>query len=155
MNGSSHKYYFNKLSEVQPNILSKVIAIDAALFPQPWTEKQWLESLSFQNYFLSLTFINNEMVAFSLYYLLKDDAFSHLYKIIVLPAQRGCGIAQTHLNHDIRELKASSITKVYLEVETTNEPAIRAYVKNGFQKIVTKKHFYGHEKHAGAMSLEL
>ena len=64
-----------------------------------------------------------------------DRAF--IYAFGVLPEYRRRGIARRTLASLVADLQAEGITRIGLEVETTNEPAIALYLTSGFSPITT------------------
>lgn len=58
---------------------------------------------------------------------------------VVKEEYRGCGIAQKLLDYLISSIKGDNIS---LEVKCNNERAINFYLKNGFEKVSTRKNYY-------------
>lgn len=68
---------------------------------------------------------------------------------------RGKGFATRLIDKLITELKNRGITKVFLEVEQDNVPAIALYVKAGFIRYGYRRDYYGAGKDAVLMSLDI
>ena len=65
------------------------------------------------------------------------------------------GIATKIMDKLLSDLKVSGVTKVFLEVSSTNEPAIRLYEKVGFVKYGSRKDYYGAGDDALLLKIEL
>jgi ribosomal-protein-alanine N-acetyltransferase len=70
---------------------------------------------------------NNKIIGYILW--LKRKSYFRLYSICVSEAYRGKGIAQELLSYSFESLQSKKYT---LEVKTTNNNAIKIYMKNGF-----------------------
>lgn len=68
---------------------------------------------------------------------------------------RGRGFATKIMAALISELKKREITKVFLEVEHDNMPALALYEKTGFVRYGYRRGYYGTGKDAVLMSLDL
>jgi ribosomal protein S18 acetylase RimI-like enzyme len=85
----------------------------------------------------------------------EDRAF--IYAFGVLPEYRRHGIARQTLALLVKDLQAEGITRIGLEVETTNNPAIALYLSCGFSLITTYGYYRmrlrgglpGHSLHIG------
>lgn len=84
---------------------------------------------------------NGNIVGYiSIYYFL-DEA--NLQKIAVLESFRRKGVATQLIAFAEKELKSKNIATFYLEVNEHNLIAINVYEKLGFEKISTRKNYYG------------
>jgi ribosomal protein S18 acetylase RimI-like enzyme len=72
-------------------------------------------------------------------YLEEDRAL--IYAFGVLPEYRHRGIARQTLALLVKDLQAEGITRIGLEVETTNKPAIALYRTCGFSTITTYEYY--------------
>ena len=78
----------------------------------------------------------------SIYYFL-DEA--NLQKIAVLDSYRRKGIATQLIENVEKELLANNVETFYLEVNEHNLIAISVYEKLGFEKLSTRKNYYGND----------
>lgn len=78
----------------------------------------------------------------SIYYFL-DEA--NLQKVVVNESYRRKGIATELINHAIDYLKSQNVSKFYLEVNEKNLVAIKVYEKLGFNRVSTRKNYYGED----------
>ncbi len=117
-----------------------------------------LEMLSFSNpyslttiqYDLSsdkvavFVYIKNDVIVgyISIYYFMGE---ANLQKVVVAESERRQGIATCLIEYAIDFLKNQNIEKFYLEVNEHNVIAISVYEKLGFERISTRKNYYGSE----------
>lgn len=67
----------------------------------------------------------------------------YIMTLTVLPAYRRRGIATMLLNHIISIAKSnSSLSEVYLHVQTSNEDAMNFYKKHGFENVGIIENYY-------------
>lgn len=78
-----------------------------------------------------------------------------LYSIALHPKTRGQGLGETLARAIIHHLRAERCTRIYLEVRTTNEPAINLYRRLGFNIVRTMPDYYNIDVHAYSMRLDL
>lgn len=69
---------------------------------------------------------------------------TELLRIVVAPEQRRRGIGRALLEQGLGCAKThAGASRVLLEVERTNKPAVRMYEKAGFREISRRKDYYG------------
>lgn len=74
-----------------------------------------------------------------------EDSLCHVASIAVKPTYRRIGVGSTLLDHVLSECKRLGAKRAYLEVEVSNEPALRMYLKAGFRVIGVVRGYYGSE----------
>ena len=60
----------------------------------------------------------------------------------VQPRQRGYGVGKLLLDAALRHLYAERVTEVFLEVDPTNEPALKLYRRAGFVSVGERPEYY-------------
>lgn len=86
---------------------------------------------------------NEKIVGYiSCYYFLEE---ANLQKIAVIEDERRNGIATKLIEYASDYLKSNNVETFYLEVNENNEIAIKVYEKLGFNKISTRKNYYGND----------
>jgi len=90
--------------------------------------------------------INNDVVGYAGLQLLVDHA--DITAIAVSKNHLKKGIATLLLNKLIEKCKGLHMDKMFLEVRTSNTPAINLYEKLGFKKISTRKNYYENNEDA-------
>jgi ribosomal protein S18 acetylase RimI-like enzyme len=73
----------------------------------------------------------------------RGTAFGRIYTIAVDPATRGQGIGRELLADAMAQLVAAGVKRVVLEVERTNQAAVRLYERSGFSPVAVLADFYG------------
>lgn len=70
------------------------------------------------------------------------DQEAELLRITVLGTRRKNGVASALLAHLIRQLVASGVATLFLEVRAHNHPALQFYRKHGFIEIGLRRKYY-------------
>lgn len=78
-----------------------------------------------------------------------------LGSLAVHPSRRRQRLADQLLRAAMGHFTAQGIEAVELEVETTNEPALALYGREGFRIVRRLDHYYGRGRHAYRMRVEL
>lgn len=143
-------------SHFRPNglLVEEFYRLDQDFFPNPWSLDQW-QQIDWGRHILGTILEEGELIGFCLASLPSDKEAAHLYKILTHRDFRYQGIGSRILGDLIERLKENEISAIYLEVESSNEGAISLYEKLGFKKLHLAKNFYGTERHAFKMLLDL
>lgn len=130
----------------------QLIDFDQLHSHKAWSPKAWQAVFEVQKqYILSLLLGNKgKIVAMALFYSIDDAQELHLLKIAVGPAYRGAHLARKLLLKSLEKLNRDT-SEIYLEVESTNYPAIALYQALGLKTLCRKKNFYGHMRDGLAM----
>lgn len=75
--------------------------------------------------------------------------------IVVKKSFRNNGVGNVLLTELIKLAKINNKDKIILEVNNTNEPAIKLYEKNGFKNIGFRKKYYNNTDDANIMALQI
>ncbi len=67
---------------------------------------------------------------------------AEILRVGVAPAERRRGVADALVSAFLSDAGKSGVTRVYLEVRTDNDPAVRLYRKNGFRDLSRRKNYY-------------
>jgi ribosomal-protein-alanine N-acetyltransferase len=146
------EYLINR-GQISGPLFVELIDLDKILFPNPWSEKGWEDFLKNTDEFLISTMFNaRELVGFAMFARNNADSFAHLLKIIIHNNHRGQGLGKELLSGSINYLQQNKIGQYFLEVECTNESAIKLYTSLGFSIIHKKRHFYGVHRDAYIMT---
>lgn len=70
---------------------------------------------------------------------------AHIMNIAVDPAYRRLGIGTGLVNNMISRIRNAGLSKIHLEVRTSNTTAVTFYKKIGFTTVSTVMGFYGNE----------
>ena len=124
--------------------LEAILEIEQNSFRWPWSRISFKSELQRQNAFNYVVKTNNDathpqVVAYVILRLIVDEL--HILKIAVTPPWRGQGIATWLLNQCFKRGAKRGAKSIYLEVRTSNIPAVGLYQKLGF-KVITKRPRY-------------
>ncbi len=128
------------------------------LFPySPWSTAQFKEEFVGipTTRFMSVAEDGNTIVGYCGVFVPAPGIEADILTVAVLPAYRRQGIAKEFM----RQIEAYAVEKeasaMMLEVELTNESAIRLYESLGYMKISVRMDYYGPGKDAHVMRKEL
>lgn len=121
--------------------LDRVIEIETACFPRPWSKSLFLSELAMpatRAYFIAR--LGPEIVGFGGMMMAGDEC--HITNISVDPAWQGRGIAK----HILLAVNDEAITRgarsITLEVREGNEAGRRLYERFGFKAVGVRKNYY-------------
>ncbi|MGO8792780.1 MAG: ribosomal protein S18-alanine N-acetyltransferase [Terriglobia bacterium] len=83
-----------------------------------------------------------QVTGFAAFHRVMDEA--EVRNIAVAPAHQRSGVAQALLTEGVRALKESGVSKVFLEVRASNQPALAFYRAAGF-RLLHLRHDYYHD----------
>jgi ribosomal-protein-alanine N-acetyltransferase len=128
------------------------------LFPySPWSTAQFKEEFAGipTTRYMSVAEDGNTIVGYCGVFVPAPGIEADILTVAVLPAYRRQGIAKEF----IRQIEAYAVERqasaMMLEVELTNESAIRLYESLGYMKISVRMDYYGPGKDAHVMRKEL
>lgn len=81
-----------------------------------------------------------ELLGFSVAYHLDEEA--ELWNLAVAPRFRRQGIARSLLREACRRLAGAGVQRFFLEVRSSNAPALELYHALGFMPLLTRKGYY-------------
>lgn len=120
-----------------------LMAIENTCFSKPYSYDTFLSDMQGDKVTFFVEEQNEEIVGFISLYVFLDEA--NLQQIAVVPKCRRKGYAENLIEYAKHFLKDKGVKKFYLEVNENNNIAIKVYEKVGFQKVVTRKNYYGNE----------
>ena len=132
------------VQEFTKSLCSELYLMDFEHFSVPWTKNNWNDLINTydNNYKIFLILDYNKIVGFSLFKLSQYEKLAHLLKIILIEKYQGKNLGSFLLSHSLEMLSVQEYSKIYLEVETTNTPAISLYYKLGFSKSHQINNYY-------------
>ena len=109
-------------------------------------------SLFLNNYLYSVFCLSEEETSEISGYAVFYDTFDSidLFEIAVLKEKQGKGYGNMLLNYTA-DIFCKNGRKIFLEVNESNEKAIKLYKKNGFEEISVRKNYYGNNQNAVIM----
>jgi ribosomal-protein-alanine N-acetyltransferase len=138
---------------------SYLAAIHATAFTKPWSALEFERLLAERSVIGDGLFLGRatKPVGFVLSRIVLDEA--EILTVAIAPEARRKGYARPLLSRHLDELSRRGVSKVHLEVEEENAPAIALYRRCGFQEVGRREGYYlkpdGTRVSALAMTLSL
>ena len=137
-----------------PSDVDLIMSLERSSLDLPWSRDAVMRLLTSSDNVLLISFA---AVCPSVGYVgvtgVMDEA--EIGNLVVVPDQRGKGAGTALMEFVIEELRRRSVSVVFLEVESSNVPAIALYEKLGFERYGMRDGYYGPGKDALLMRLEL
>lgn len=124
---------------MRPEDLAVCAAIEQHA-PDPWTETQMAEELSFEGARLFVVRRGDVIAGLAAFQLAADEA--SLNTVTIDPAFRRQGAARALLCGALEALKAEGAAMCFLEVRSQNAPALALYDALGFSRAGLRKRFF-------------
>lgn len=122
--------------------ISSVVKIESEVFSAPWSEQAFMDALSMEYAHFYVAVEKEAVAGYCGIYLAADEG--EITNIAVASGWRRQKIAQRLLQKVMEEAHGRGIQRIFLEVRSRNEPAIRLYRKNGFGSVSIRKNYYQH-----------
>src|SRR6266404_6685446 len=132
-------------TEMRPQDLRQVLAIERSSFDNPWSSALFLQELRIP--FSRILVVrppggaDEPVVGYLCRWFVADEI--HVLNIAVHPAHRGRGIGAILLGEALREARAGHAEAVTLEVRRSNEAARRLYASFEFEEVGVRRNYYG------------
>lgn len=132
--------------------LAQILALEQASFAEPerWSERSWQGELLGQGRTTLLARAQHLLGAVALQ---TTDRTADLLRLLVAPEHRRRGVAVQLVRAGLDAVRHAGATRVLLEVEITNDPAIRLYQRVGFEQLAARQDYYGPGRHALILKL--
>lgn len=123
--------------------LARVMEIETAIYPFPWTRGNFSDSLK-AGYdawvFEAADDAAGAMLGYAVVMWLPDEV--HLLNISVDAARQGRGVGRTMLDWLCADAGARGARSMLLEVRPSNLPARRLYASSGFDQVGLRRGYY-------------
>lgn len=116
-----------------------VAAQDAELYPFPWSEGNFADSI-IAGYACWVMLDGAERVGYGVLMMVIDEA--HILNISVVASRQRGGLGRRLLGHLADVARAGGARRLLLEVRPSNTPALALYEWAGFQTIGRRKGYY-------------
>jgi ribosomal-protein-alanine N-acetyltransferase len=130
-----------------------VMNLEQGSIIHPWTENDIKTLITDMNKRCIVADLDGEIVCYVGAESVLDEC--NIGNIVTAKEHRGNGYATTVLGVLLNLLRQNGVSKVFLEVEDGNEPAISLYKKHGFAQYGYRRDYYGQGKDAILMSKDL
>ena len=129
----------NELRQMTEDDLAKVLEIELATYPFPWTRGIFRDCLEV-GYSCWVYEINNEIVAYGIMSMGGGEA--HILTLVVRDNQRNQGLGQMIMRHLLDIARQHRVETMLLEVRPTNLSALYLYRKLGFNELGIRPNYY-------------
>lgn len=123
-----------------PEHAAQAAKIEAEEFSKPWSQQGFIDALGLAHTLFYAALIRERLVGYCGIYLAADEG--EITNVAVSFMCRRQGIGQALLRHTLRQAYERGARQVFLEVRSSNEPAILLYQKLGFRMEGRRKNFY-------------
>lgn len=124
---------------MQTEDLDVIMQIEPIIYSHPWTRGNFNDSLN-AGHAAWVMLLDNKIIGYTLMMLVLDEA--HLLNISVAAAYQKQGLGRVLLSHMIDRAKESGVLNMFLEVRSSNVPAMALYEKMGFVEISVRRGYY-------------
>jgi len=117
--------------------LDALEALESAAFTDPWTRAQIDGELSEPH---AVVLVTHGLEAYAVFRHIAGEA--ELLRLAVAPPARRRGLARRLVEHGLDVLRAGGCSGCFLEVRTTNGPAIALYEALAFRRAGQRRRYY-------------
>jgi len=128
-----------RFAPMQASDLAWVAAQDRELYPFPWSEGNFSDSLA-AGYGCWMMFDGAEPVGYAVLMRVLDEA--HILNISVVTGRQRGGLGRRLLDHLADRAREAGAAQLFLEVRPSNAPALALYAGAGFETIGRRKGYY-------------
>ena len=128
------------------NDLPEILKIEDLSFNKPWSEKMFIQELDRPKPF-SFSYVlrvkeNPQILGYTCFWILIPEV--HLLTLAISPHLRNQGLGSYLLQWVLEKGKEKEASLAFLEVRSSNTPAIHLYQKHAFQELSRRKNYYTH-----------
>jgi [ribosomal protein S18]-alanine N-acetyltransferase len=129
------------VSPMRRRHLRAVLAIEAQVYPRPWSQKLFDDELDRRGRVYLVARVGPTVVGYAGLLMIADDG--HVATVAVDPAWQRHGIATRLLAQLVREGRRAGAAQLTLEVRASNAGAQELYRRFGFAPAGARKGYYG------------
>jgi ribosomal-protein-alanine N-acetyltransferase len=130
-----------RIEKLKRRDLRKLLPIESAVFPEPWSPAVFNSELALRKGRLYRAAWDGEEMAGYIGFLIVDDE-AHMTTIATAPAYQRMGVAITMIVDGMQTLRTDGIKHISLEVAANNTPAQSLYRRFGFIPVGVRKNYY-------------
>lgn len=132
------------IREMALSDLAEICAIEQETFSDPWSEEDFLSSLTEPNNSYLAVEIDGKVVGYCGYWGIVGEG--NIYNVAVKQEFRRQNIGHLMLTELLKQAASKGITAFTLEVRCSNTAAIALYERLGFKRAGLRKDFYSKPK---------
>lgn len=125
---------------MEPADLDRVLALERAVYPQPWTEGIFRDELAAPGRIYLVADVDGELAGFAGMMVVAEDG--HVTNIAVDPSRRRGGVATRLVLELVDRGLAAGARHLTLEVRASNRSAQRLYTRFGMAPVGVRKDYY-------------
>jgi [ribosomal protein S18]-alanine N-acetyltransferase len=130
-----------RIEKLRRRDLRKLLVIEGAVFPEPWSPAVFNSELALRKGRLyRAAWDGEEMAGYIGFFIVDEEA--HMTTVATAPAYQRRGVAIMMIVDALRTLRTSGVKHVSLEVAANNEPAQSLYRRFGFAPVGVRKNYY-------------
>lgn len=131
-----------KVSVVPVQIIDvpQVAQIEKECFAEPWSEKNILNSLKNDKFYMIAVKLDDKVLGYGGMYFVADEGY--ICNVAVSRNARGQGFGKIIVNKLIECSRSKNLSFLSLEVRASNSVAINLYAGLGFVNVGVRKNFY-------------
>ncbi len=129
-----------EIKNLTPENAPAVAEIEKVCFSHPWSEATLKSEMSDEHAHFFGAYFNGDLAGYIGGRTLFGE--TEIFNVAVLPEFRRKGLAKALIDRFIEEARAKETEKIFLEVRTSNLPAINLYEKEGFVFCGIRKNYY-------------
>ncbi len=118
--------------------------------PEQWSERSWLGELLGDGRTVLIARGHRPVGVITLSTI---GELADLHRLVVAPEHRRRGIGRDLIEAGLQAVRHAGAQAVMLEVDYTNDAAIEAYARAGFEQLFVRDDYYGPGRHALIMKL--
>ena len=119
--------------------LPAVLAIEAAIYPFPWTQGNFRDSLAAG--YSSWTYVRDgELSGYGVMMLAADEG--HLLNLSIPAGCQRQGHGSELLRHLCEVARGQGARLIFLEVRPSNAAGLRLYARHGFERVGLRRDYY-------------
>lgn len=119
--------------------LPRIHRIELASYEHPWTQRNFTDSLS-AGYSMWVREAEGEVIGY--YVMMAAAGEAHLLNLTIAPIWRRHGLGRDLLDHCLTNARGHKADSLFLEVRTSNTPAIGLYHSSGFIDLAVRRGYY-------------
>jgi ribosomal-protein-alanine N-acetyltransferase len=141
------------LAEAQRGDAAGLAALHRAAFLRGWSEDEFERLLLDRAVLTHRATLRGRIVGFAVSRLVAGEA--ELLSIAIASSQRGKGLAGRLLDLHLRRLVGLGVRTLFLEVDETNDAALKLYRRRGFVQVGRRPSYYQKGPRAASSALVL
>jgi [ribosomal protein S18]-alanine N-acetyltransferase len=120
--------------------LAELVMLEGLCFSGPWSGKEYERALKSRNFKVMGISPSNILRAYISFSMAADEA--EIVNLAVYPGYRRKGLARRLVSRTLEFCTKAGVKNIYLEVRTSNVPALSIYRHFGFKEAARRKNYY-------------